>query len=328
MGLVSIEVRQDDRRRWLWQLRLTLEELIHEEVGGQPSHIFQAVAWRITMAATAPHNLTKRTRIALAIARGIAAANGHENLTSVHVALGILREGENPAVAILEQGGVQLKPLRRALDEVLPSPGRLRDGEVALPPTPGERALVEGARAEADLLGAPFTGTQHLLLAMLRDPAHPAAQIIARHGMAFESALTQLATTLGPPGIRQSTGHEEMFVRTWDAMEHRCAVSARDLPVELGEAVRALIREMRGCGYDRHLRAGMSLYSLVLSRSAEHGLRRDQPAVSVDVPPRDWDGRMRVSFDSSPGIEFVEDCFALTPALEQTLADLAWTPID
>src|SRR5690348_10217247 len=40
MGLVSVTVRQIDRRKWLWQLRLTREELTHAKVGGQPSHIF------------------------------------------------------------------------------------------------------------------------------------------------------------------------------------------------------------------------------------------------------------------------------------------------
>ena len=39
--LVSVEVRQNERRRRLWRLRLTFEELTHEEVGGQPSHDFR-----------------------------------------------------------------------------------------------------------------------------------------------------------------------------------------------------------------------------------------------------------------------------------------------
>lgn len=39
-GLLAM--RQDDRHRRLQQLRLRSDELIHAEVGGQPSHNFSA----------------------------------------------------------------------------------------------------------------------------------------------------------------------------------------------------------------------------------------------------------------------------------------------
>ena len=38
MGLVSVEVRQYDRRGGSGDSDSHIEELIHEEVGGQPSH--------------------------------------------------------------------------------------------------------------------------------------------------------------------------------------------------------------------------------------------------------------------------------------------------
>jgi hypothetical protein len=38
-----------------------------------------------------------------------------------------------------------------------------------------------------------------------------------------------------------------------------------------------LMAELRRRGYDKQLRAGTSLYTLVLSRSHQHGLRPDQP---------------------------------------------------
>ena len=85
---------------------------------------------------------------------------------------------------------------------------------------------------------------------------------------------------------------------------------------------------MRRRGYDRLFRAGHSLYSLVLSRSAEHGLRREQPFVQIFVWPWAQDMRMRVSCGPGEHKLFVEESFALTPALERVLADLARAPID
>jgi len=46
-------------------------------------------------------SLTTHARIAVGIARWVAASVGDHDLTPAHVALGVLRELENPAVAAL-----------------------------------------------------------------------------------------------------------------------------------------------------------------------------------------------------------------------------------
>ena len=139
---------------------------------------------------------TSRTYLSLAIARGIAAANGHADVTGLHVALGLLREGENPAVAALHRGGVSLPRLRRDLEAALPERGRPVFGEVLLPATPGERAIVEIAAAEADSLDAEYIGNEHLLLALLRDVHGPTSDVFSRHGFVYETAVTQLRAVL------------------------------------------------------------------------------------------------------------------------------------
>ena len=148
--------------------------------------------------------ITSRTYVALAIARGIAAANGHADLTGCHVALGILREGENPAVAALHRAGVSLRQLRRDLEAALPKPGHVRFGEVTLPATPGEHEIVEGAFAEAVSRDNEFVGNQHLLLVLLRQPDSAAGQIFARHRVTYETAADHLRAILsgdGWPGV-------------------------------------------------------------------------------------------------------------------------------
>ena len=56
---------------------------------------------------TVTYPLTSRTYVALSIARGIAAGLGHDDLTATHIALGILREAENGAVAALHRRSTQ-----------------------------------------------------------------------------------------------------------------------------------------------------------------------------------------------------------------------------
>ena len=113
--------------------------------------------------------LTTRTRIALAIARGIGAARGDDDLTPTHIALGLLREGENPAVAALWHAGVPLPVLRRDLEAELGTRHWPRPQEAVLPSTPGEQRVLDLARAESRQRNDEYLGTEHLLLAMLRD---------------------------------------------------------------------------------------------------------------------------------------------------------------
>ena len=127
--------------------------------------------------------------------------------------------------------------------------------------------------------------------------------------------------------------YEEAFVQSWDMMENRCAIGIRDLPVAgLAAPIQALVREMRRRGYDRVFRAGMAFYDIVLSRSAEHGLRNDQPSVTVNVSrhllPGGEDGRMIVYYGTDWRSHFVEERYQLTPRLEAALAELTSAPID
>jgi hypothetical protein len=123
--------------------------------------------------------------------------------------------------------------------------------------------------------------------------------------------------------------YQDAFMRSWDLVEESYISLAAGPEGERYRPVAELVREMRRRGYDRVFRAGMAAYNLVLSRSAEHGLRRDQRFVDIFVWPWIlWDGAMHVSCGPGDGTRFVEERFALTPALDRALADLARAPID
>lgn len=140
---------------------------------------------------------TSRTYVSLSIARGIAAAMGHADVAATHIALGILREGENPAVGALQHGGVALRKLRHELEAELPPHGHPRFGEVVLPVTRGEHEIVELAIAEVAALDDRVLGNEHLLLAILRDPNTAIARTFSQHGFTYEAALTHLRVVRG-----------------------------------------------------------------------------------------------------------------------------------
>ena len=133
--------------------------------------------------------LTSRTRVALAIARGIAAARGDRDLSETHIAVGILREGSNAALSALWYAGMSENDMRRLSSYFEHSlgepPGYIGPREVTIELTAGEQELLRLSDLEADQLNDPYLGTEHILLAILRSDDR-AAQKFAENGMSLE----------------------------------------------------------------------------------------------------------------------------------------------
>jgi ATP-dependent Clp protease ATP-binding subunit ClpC len=144
-----------------------------------------------------PMPYSSRTRVALAIARAIAAGRGDPDVTPIHIALGLLREGDNAAVAVLQHRGVPLHSLRRELELLLGPPlGRTQPEEVARPLLPGEQSVLEQARAWSRREGDEHIGPEHLLLAILAEREGSAAHTLAQHGMETATAIASMRAVI------------------------------------------------------------------------------------------------------------------------------------
>jgi ATP-dependent Clp protease ATP-binding subunit ClpB len=143
-------------------------------------------------------SLSSRLRVSLAIARGGAAARGDTDLTPVHIALGLLREGENPAVGVLLHAGVNTSKLRSELEQALGPPGIPRPGEVCIGPTPGEQAILDASAVISRSRGDAYLGPHHVLLALLDDKGSLVADLFARHGIDNLTAPPHLDAIFAP----------------------------------------------------------------------------------------------------------------------------------
>ena len=114
---------------------------------------------------------------------------------------------------------------------------------------------------------------------------------------------------------------EGEFITSWNWMER----FYDDMDYDWVPLAKKLIFDMRGRGYDRTLRAGQSLWSLILSRSRRHGLREEQPAIQF------WfsDEGMGVhhTFDRI-GSEPKPVAIELTDEIDRLLQRLQSEPID
>ncbi|MDD5563416.1 MAG: ATP-dependent Clp protease ATP-binding subunit [Thermoanaerobaculaceae bacterium] len=136
-------------------------------------------------------NLTERARRTLFFARYEASQAGASSIAPEHILLGLLREMDDVVEQLLARFSVTSAQLRAELGT---APGG------ADVPAPGELPLADDARRilllaahEAEVLGQPAVGNEHLLLAILRLESNAAARALAAHGLSLAAARDELA---------------------------------------------------------------------------------------------------------------------------------------
>jgi hypothetical protein len=115
---------------------------------------------------------------------------------------------------------------------------------------------------------------------------------------------------------------EGEFIVSWEEVEQSYA--GLDWPPR--GPVLALVAAIRRAGYDRTLRAGRSLWDLVVSRSRRHGLRRGQPCIAFCFRPDGGGMEVHVNLGGRERHSF--PAIALTPQVEALLGRLAAEAID
>lgn len=119
---------------------------------------------------------TRRSRTVLDLAAKEAERLGHALITSEHLLLGMLLEGEGVAAHVLAERGVHLDELRKVLLEGLESVPRTDQQRIGL--SDDAKRAIELGVAEANRLRHHYVGTEHLLLGLI--------QVADKHGSAAE----------------------------------------------------------------------------------------------------------------------------------------------
>jgi ATP-dependent Clp protease ATP-binding subunit ClpC len=188
------------------------------------------------------YNFTDRVRKVLQMAREEAARLHHEYVGTEHVLLGLIREGEGVAAAVLTNLNVDLEEIQQKIEETVKKGKAGAAAGPDLPYTSRAKKVLELAMAEARELNHSYVGTEHLLLGLLREEKGIAAQVLNDAGVSLEQSraetlrllgtdMPQPAATPGPaapaPG---ATPRSEKKSKT-PALDHFC----RDLTQLAGE---------------------------------------------------------------------------------------------
>jgi len=143
------------------------------------------------------YNFTDRVRKVLQMAREEAARLHHEYVGTEHILLGLIREGEGVAAAVLQNLNVDLEEISQRIEETVKKGKAAAATGPDLPYTSRAKKVLELAMAEARELNHSYVGTEHLLLGLLREEKGIAAQVLTDAGVSLEASRAETLRLLG-----------------------------------------------------------------------------------------------------------------------------------
>jgi ATP-dependent Clp protease ATP-binding subunit ClpC len=126
----------------------------------------------------------------------------HEYVGTEHLLLGLLREGEGVAAAVLQNLDVDLDALMETINTTV-GPGRVTATGLDRPFTSRAEKVLELAMATARDFNHSYVGSEHLLIGLLREEKGIAAQLLTRAGATLDVVRAwtlHLIGTDSPPG--------------------------------------------------------------------------------------------------------------------------------
>ncbi|MCI5893637.1 MAG: ATP-dependent Clp protease ATP-binding subunit [Clostridiales bacterium] len=140
------------------------------------------------------NRFTESAQKAINLAAESAMELGHNYVGTEHMLLGLLKEGEGVAAKILESNDINEDNVSEVIHEILTT------GEpISAPPdsfTPRTKYVIQRSAVEARRLGHNYVGTEHLLIALLRETSSIASKILISLGANPQKLYTDVLNML------------------------------------------------------------------------------------------------------------------------------------
>jgi ATP-dependent Clp protease ATP-binding subunit ClpC len=152
-------------------------------------------------------NFSSRVQIVIQYSREEALRLGHDYIGTEHLLLGLIREGEGIAIDILRNLGCDLDEVKKSVEDAVRTTGdTMTIGDIPL--TKRAEKILKMAYMEAERYKSDVTGTEHLLLALVREREGVAAQVLLSFDVTYELVREELENILrGTPTVKES-GHK------------------------------------------------------------------------------------------------------------------------
>lgn len=140
-------------------------------------------------------NFTEKARIALSEAHASATELGHNYIGSEHILAGLIGEGSGVAAKLLEKCSITYEGVMDKIREYTGA-GEPIMGKPDLLLTPRSKRILEISAGEARRLGHKYIGTEHLLMAIIRDGEGVAAKILVNSGVNLQGFYAEIMDTI------------------------------------------------------------------------------------------------------------------------------------
>lgn len=147
---------------------------------------------------------TERAQKVMVHSQEEAIALNHNYIGTEHILLGLIREEEGIAAQVLNNRGIALDAVRQQVETAI-GKGQQKIEQI-MGYTPRTKTVLELSVEEARSLGHSYVGTEHLLLALIREGEGVAAQILAAMGLNFDIVRQEIMELLKDEGSKSKPG--------------------------------------------------------------------------------------------------------------------------
>ncbi len=139
---------------------------------------------------------TDRVKKVMQIAREESVRLGNDYVGTEHLLLGMVKEGDGVGITVLKNIGTDLETIVQNIEESITSSGGAMTIGQMLPFTPRAKKVLENASVEARNMSHKYIGTEHLLLALIRDTESSASTALTSTGLDYDAIKEEIKTVL------------------------------------------------------------------------------------------------------------------------------------
>jgi ATP-dependent Clp protease ATP-binding subunit ClpC len=165
---------------------------------------------------------SQRVKDVISFSREEALRLGNDFIGVEHLLLGLIREGDGKAITVLNEFHLDLKMIRKEIEQNLASANPGAAKKISnIPLVKQAERVLKLTYLEAKLYKSPMIGTEHLLLSILKNEDNVACSILNKYGVIYENVKDELESmkddVIGPraefPGGTDEEGSagEESF---------------------------------------------------------------------------------------------------------------------
>ena len=139
---------------------------------------------------------TPQAKEALSLAVGMAESLNHGYVGTEHLLIGLLQEGTGVAARVLEENGVEESKVVELVSQLISPNTSVQMAENAAY-TPRARRVIENSYREAVRFKAAQIGTEHILIAILREGDCVASRLLNTMGISVQKLYIDLLAAMG-----------------------------------------------------------------------------------------------------------------------------------